>query len=211
LIIRNEKKEDQKRVEEITRAAFWNLHAPGCNEHYLVHKMREHQDFIPELNLVIVEDDIIIGNIMYTKSTLKNENDEEKQILTFGPLSISPDYQRKGFGKKLLEHSIIKAQEMGYSYIVIFGNPGNYVSSGFKSCFRYKIYVADEIYPTAMLVRKIGSDTLEDKKWSFEESDVFDINQSDVEEYDKQFTPLEKSENSKQEEFYILSNSRIIK
>lgn len=211
MIIRNEKVEDQRIVEEITRLAFWNLHAPGCNEHYLVHKIRTHKDYIPELNFVLIVDNKIVGNIIYTKSTLKNENNEEKEILTFGPLTISPDYQRKGYGKKLLEYSIIKAKEMGYSYIVIFGNPGNYVSSGFKSCYKYNIYVGDEIYPTAMLVRNIGNDTLENTKWKYEESIVYDTNQSEAEEFDKQFTPLEKLENNKQEEFHILSKSRIVK
>ena len=38
--IRNEKESDYKVVEDITRKAFYNLHVPGCGEHYLVHIMR---------------------------------------------------------------------------------------------------------------------------------------------------------------------------
>lgn len=52
LTIRNENKADHKIVEEITRNAFYNLYIPGCVEHYLVHIMREHEDFIPELDFV---------------------------------------------------------------------------------------------------------------------------------------------------------------
>lgn len=212
MIIRNEKIEDYKRVEEITRLAFWNLHTPGCNEHYLIHKLRTHKDFVPELSFVISENDVIVGCIMYTKSTLINETTKEKkEILTFGPLSVLPEYQRKGYGKKLIEFSINKAKEMNYSYIVIFGSPSNYVSSGFKSCIKYNIYVSNKKYPTAMLVKKIGDYNLNNGEWKFVESDVFNINESQASEYYKQFCPLDRSENEKQEEFFILKNSRIIK
>ena len=48
--IRNEEKADYAIVEQITREAFYNMYVPGCVEHYLVHIMREHEDFIPELD-----------------------------------------------------------------------------------------------------------------------------------------------------------------
>ena len=70
MIIRNEEKRDYKIVESMTRKAFYNLYIPGCVEHYLVHRMREHQDFIKELDFVIELDGQIIGNIMYTKARL---------------------------------------------------------------------------------------------------------------------------------------------
>lgn len=132
--IRNENETDFGNVEDITRKAFWNLYIPGCVEHYLVNIMRSHDDFIPELDFVIEADDQIIGNIMYTKAKLADECGEEKDILTFGPLCILPEYQREGYGKKLLEHSFKQASALGYDVIVIFGNPNNYVSRGFKSC-----------------------------------------------------------------------------
>lgn len=60
--IRNEQKTDYKIVEEITRKAFYNVYIEGCVEHYLVHIMRQHEDFIPELDLVIELDGKVIGN-----------------------------------------------------------------------------------------------------------------------------------------------------
>ncbi|MBN1968218.1 MAG: N-acetyltransferase [Candidatus Delongbacteria bacterium] len=209
MIIRNEEERDFRTVEEITKRAFWNLHSPGCNEHYLVHVMRDHEDFIPELDYVLEIDGKIVGNIMYTKAKLVNDENIEKEILTFGPVSVDPQYQRKGYGKILIEHSILKAKELGYSYIVIFGNPSNYVSLGFKSCKRFNIYVGDEIYPTAMLVKQIAEDCLGDKKWNYMESEVYSIDEKQVEIFDMGFEEMEKLENDKQEEFYILSNSSI--
>lgn len=88
--IRNEQKSDYQIVEDITREAFYNMYVPGCMEHYLVHIMRGHEDFIPELDFVLELDGKVIGNIMYTKAKLTDENGEEKEIITFGPVSILP-------------------------------------------------------------------------------------------------------------------------
>lgn len=112
--IRNEKPEDYEIVERITREAFYNMYIPGCVEHYLVHTMRGHEDFIPELDFVLEYNGEVIGNIMYTKAKLVDENGEEKEILTFGPLCVLPRYQRKGYGKMLIEYSSRQAVELGY-------------------------------------------------------------------------------------------------
>ena len=45
LIIRKETKNDYYDTELMTMRAFWNLHGPGCNEHYLVHKLREAAEY----------------------------------------------------------------------------------------------------------------------------------------------------------------------
>ena len=137
--IRNETEADYTRVEEITRKAFYNLYVPGCIEHYLVHIMRSHKDFIPELDFVMEKEKQIIGNIMYTKAKLVDKAGKEKQIVTFGPVCILPEYQRMGYGKKLIEYSFKKVTEMGYDVIVIFGSPSNYASLGFKSCKKYHV------------------------------------------------------------------------
>ena len=105
VIIRKEEQKDWEIVENITREAFYNLYVPGCVEHYLVHIMRKHEDFIPELDFVLERNGQVIGNIMYTKARLIDENGIEKEILTFGPVSILPAYQRMGYGKMLMEHS----------------------------------------------------------------------------------------------------------
>ena len=114
IMIRNEKKADYEVVEKITREAFYNLYVPGCVEHYLVHIMREHEDFLPELDFVLELNGEVIGNIMYTKARLLDEDGNKKEILTFGPLCIKPEYQRQGYGKKLIEYSFERAAELGY-------------------------------------------------------------------------------------------------
>ncbi len=210
LTIRKEEPRDFRKVEELTRKAFWNLHSPGCDEHYLVHTIRDHQDFIPELDLVMELDATIIGNIMYAKSKLISANGSQKDILTFGPVSILPEFQRKGFGKKLIEHSFEIAIKLGYEMIVIFGNPGNYLSSGFKSCKRFNISMGNNIFPTAMLVKGLVEKGPYTEKWTYHESPAYNIDKAKAELFDAEFEPMKKESRPGHEEFFILSNSRII-
>lgn len=119
LQIRNERPEDYRQVEEMTRRAFYNLYVPGCTEHYLVHVMRSHPDFLPQLDLVAELDGRVVGNIMYTKAALTSPDGEERQILTFGPISVLPEYQRMGIGKLLIEESFRRAAQLGYEVVVI--------------------------------------------------------------------------------------------
>lgn len=121
--IRLERPDDYLAVETMTRDAFWNLSVPGCDEHYLVHVMRDHEDFVSDLDLVMEVDGKIVGNVMYTRTRLVDEKGTEKPVLSFGPLCIHPDYQRKGYGKALLAYSFSKASGLGYDTVVIFGNP----------------------------------------------------------------------------------------
>jgi putative acetyltransferase len=207
--IRNEEPGDFRAVEEITRMAFWNIHVPGCNEHYLVHIMRTHKDFIRELDYVIEVNNEIIGNIMYTRSWLVDGTSNRLDIITFGPVSIAPGYQRKGYGSILINHSIAKAVERGDNAIVIYGNPGNYVKLGFKSCRKYQVTNENNEYPTAMLVKELKEGVLGNKKWVYKESDVYNIDESEAEKFDGQFEKVERRVTAGQEEFYILANSRV--
>ncbi|MCX5780946.1 MAG: N-acetyltransferase [Firmicutes bacterium] len=207
--IRNEEQIDYERVEEITRKAFWNLYIPGCFEHYLVHVMRSHKDFLPELDLVIEVDNQIIGNIMYTKAKLVDESGEEKEILTFGPVCIMSEYQRMGYGKMLMEHSFEQAVALGYDVIVIFGNPNNYVSRGFKSCKKYNICLENGTYPAAMMAKELKAEALDGRKWVYYDSPVMKIDEQAAGHFDESLEKMEKKFQPSQEEFYIHSHSII--
>ncbi|MCI9140392.1 MAG: N-acetyltransferase [Lachnospiraceae bacterium] len=209
MIIRNEEKRDYKIVESMTRKAFYNLYIPGCVEHYLVHRMREHQDFIKELDFVIELDGQIIGNIMYTKARLIDEGGKEKEILTFGPICIDKGYQRKGFGKRLMEHSFERGIELGYDAIVIFGSPVNYVSRGFKSCKKYNVSLENGKYPAAMMVKELIPNVFDGRRWFYKESPVMAIDEEEARQYDSTLEKIEKKYQSSQDEFYIMSHAFI--
>jgi len=169
--------------------------------------MRSHEDFLPELAFVIQADGEIIGNIMYTKAMLIDEAEEEKEILTFGPLSILPEYQRMGYGKILLEHSFEKAISLGYDVIVIFGNPSNYISRGFKSCKKHNICLEDGMFPAAMMAKELKPNSLDGRKWVYHDSPVMHIHEEDIQHFDEKLKPMEKKYQPSQEEFFIHSQS----
>ncbi|WP_243165974.1 GNAT family N-acetyltransferase [Anaerofilum hominis] len=209
ITIRRETKADHARVEEITRQAFYNLYIPGCVEHYLVHIMRSHRDFVPELDLVLERGGQVIGNIMYTRASLTDRDGAEKQILTFGPVSILPGLQRRGYGKLLMEDSFARALALGYEAIVIFGSPANYVGRGFKSCRKYRVCAEDGSYPAAMLVKELRPGALEGKDWVYRDSPVMKIEEQEAQRFDDGLEKMEKKQQPSQEEFYILSHSVI--
>ena len=210
-IIRLETKNDYRETENLAREAFWNLSVPGCNEHYFIHVMRSHEAFLPELGYVLESDGKIIGSIMYTKAKLADEKGNEKQILSMGPLCIHPDYQRKGYGKALLEHTFEKAIEMGYDTVITFGNPDNYVARGYKSCKKYNVCFEGDVFPAALLVKELKEGALDGRKWFYHPNDADAPCDDDeaVAEFDKLFPPKEKKWQPSQEEFYIHSHSAI--
>lgn len=208
-IIRKEQVEDYRQVEEIHRNAFWNLYVPGCSEHYLAHILRTHEDFVPELDYVCVVDGQVAASVMYTKSKLVDEQGNETAILTFGPIGVRPELQRKGIGKALLDKTFDEAVGMGYKAVVILGSPRNYVSSGFKSCKKYNVCLEGDVFPTALLVKELQQNFFDGRKYCFYESAAFEIKESDVEAFDRSFAYKEKAFQPSQEEFYIYSHSVI--
>lgn len=207
-IIINETPADYAEVENLIREAFWDLNMPGCSEHYLAHILRSHEDFIPELDFVAIQNKIV-GSIMYTKSQLIDEYGHKKDILTFGPLAVLPQFQRQGYGKMLLEHSFKIAADMGYDVIVIFGSPANYIGRGFKSCRRYNVCLDNDYFPTAMLVKELKEGALDGRKYIYRESPAYYFDPAEAEEFDKHFPPKEKNILPCQEEFYIYSHSSV--
>ena len=90
MLIRTERPEDYRAVEEMTKRAFWNLAVPGCTEHYFVHQVRKRPECVHELDLVLEEEGRIIGHILFAEANLLAADGTEKKILSFGPFTIEP-------------------------------------------------------------------------------------------------------------------------
>ncbi len=210
-IIRKETKNDYREVENLNREAFWNLSVPGCSEHYFVHVMRDHKDFIPELAHVLEIGGKIVGCVMYCKGLLKDEEGNEKTILTMGPLCVHPDHQRQGIGKALLEYTFALGRKMGYDTVINFGNPDNYVARGYKSCKKYNVCLEGDVFPAALLVKELTEGALDGRKWYYYQCDADAPCEDEeaVEKFDSQFPPKVKAWQPSQEEFYIHSHSAI--
>ena len=203
IVIRNETEKDFHEVEELTREAFWNLYFPGCNEHYLVHQMRNHPDFINQLDFVAEYNGKVVGNIMYAKTKLIDEHGSNLDITSFGPISVLPEFQRKGIGTSLIKHTTEMAINTGIKAIVILGDPHNYCKHGFKSSRDYDISDINGNYPYGLLVLELEEGVLSGHKWKYMYSNVYEVNENDAEEYDKKFPRKEKGYRYSQEVFSI--------
>ena len=152
MIIRLETPNDYREVENLTREAFWNVYRPGCTEHYVLNQYRTNPDFIPELDLVMEEDNRIIGHVMFSKAKIALDSPHSQggdgggsfPSWTFGPISIHPDYKCKGYGLKLLKYALEKAREMGIGFICMEGNIAFYKNAGFDLASKLNIHYHSE-------------------------------------------------------------------
>jgi len=200
IILKNEEEKDYRIVENITREAFWNNHVPGCDEHLLIHNLRKAKEFIKELDFVAINENKIVGNIVYVKSKVIN-NDSEYTVLTFGPISVLPEYQNKGIGNKLINHTIKLSKEMGYRGIIIYGDPEYYKRFGFKESKEYKITNKDKKYPVALLVLELYQNALNGIEGIFDEGKIYEVEKDELEDFDKLFPKKEKGYSKTQDRF----------
>lgn len=173
LIIREEKNSDYRNTEYMTMRAFWNMHGPGCNEHYLVHKVRESKDYLKELSRVAELDGRIVGAIFYTKAKIV-DGKTNHEVLTFGPLCVEPTLHNSGIAKQLLEDTIPLAKAMGYPGIVIYGEPDYYPKRGFVNCEKYQITTPDGKNFDAFMAYPLDEEKFATIHGKFYESEVFE-------------------------------------
>ena len=209
IILRPEEERDYRRVEEVTREAFWNVHFPGCDEHLLIHHLRNEKEFVKALDFVALHDDVIVGNIVYVETKIRDSNNTEHRILTFGPVSVLPEYQNKGIGSKLINHTVALAKEVGYKVILIYGDPEYYKRFGFKESKAYKITNADRKYPAALLVLELYLNALAEIKGIFDEGKIYEVNAEELKAFEKMFIEKEKKHTKSQERFQELVNKFI--
>ena len=199
--IRLEDSADFREAENLTREAFWNVYRPGCTEHYVLHCYRDNPDFIPELDFVMEEEGRMIGHIMFSKAELVLPDGTRKPSWTFGPISIHPDYKRKGYGLRLLSYALDKAREMGVGFLCMEGNIGFYKHAGFELASQFNIhyhdfpkedeapfFLAQELIPGWLKANGIEEATYCPPKGYF----VADENPVAFEAYESNFPPKEK-------------------
>ena len=131
IIIRLEKQEEYREVENMVRESFWNVYRPGCLEHYVLNQLRNDPAFIQELDFVMEEEGKLIGQNMFMRATIKADDGRDIPIMTMGPICITPERKRKGYGKILLDYSLEKAKELGCGAVCFEGNIDFYGKSGF--------------------------------------------------------------------------------
>jgi len=147
LHLRLERPEDYNAVEELAREAFWDGSweaEPRITEiPLLISQLRKCPSYVPELHYVAELDGKLVGQIIYTTSKVIDESGAEHEMLTFGPLSVLPEYQSQGVGKALMQHSFAEAKRLGYRAVLIFGHPDYYPRVGFRRAAEFGITTSD--------------------------------------------------------------------
>ncbi len=194
-IIRLEKKEDYRAVEALVREAFWNVYRPGCSEHYVIHVLRDDPAFVKELDFVMELDGKLIGQNMFMKTVINADDGRVISVLTMGPICVTPELKRKGYGKALLDYSLAKAAELGYGAVLFEGNIGFYGKSGFDYSRKFGIRYHDlpeEADTSFFLCKELMPGYLDGVTGVYQTPQGYYVNDSDVEEFDKGFPHKEK-------------------
>ena len=195
IIIRLEKEEDYREVENLVRESFWNVYRPGCSEHYVIHVLREDPAFVKNLDFVMEQNGRLIGQNMFMKTVINADNGGDVAVLTMGPIGITPELKRRGYGKILLDYSLEKATEMGFGAVLFEGNIEFYGKSGFDYASRFGIRYHDlpeGADSSFFLCKELIPGYLDGVTGVYQTPQGYYVDDADVEEFDKRFPSKEK-------------------
>ena len=193
--IRIEKKEEHRDVEDLIRESFWNVYKPGCSEHYVIHVLRNDPAFVKELDFVMQQNGKLIGQNMFMRTVIDSDDGRDIEVLTMGPICITPELKRKGYGKILLDYSLEKALGMGFGAVLFEGNIGFYGNCGFTYAREYGIRYHDlpaDADDSFFLCKELVPGYLEGITGVYQTPAGYYVKDEDVEEFDKDFPPKEK-------------------
>ena len=162
---------------------------------YLVHVLREDPAFVPELDLVMEQDGALIGQNMFMRTLILADDGREIPVLTMGPICITPERKRQGYGKKLLDHSLEKATALGFGAVLFEGDIGFYGKSGFDYARSFGIRYhdlpegADDSF---FLCKELIPGYLDGVTGVYQTPKAYYVDDRDVEAFDKTFPPKEK-------------------
>lgn len=194
-IIRPERPEERREVENLVRESFWNVYRPGCTEHYVLHCLREDPAFVKELNFVLERDGRVIGQNVFVRAEIHADDGRTISILTMGPICIAPEFKRQGYGKMLLDASLSRAADTGAGALCFEGNIAFYGKSGFRHASDFGIRYhglpagADASF---FLCRELIPGYLDGVQGEYATPRGYFVDDAAVAAFDRQFPPKQK-------------------
>lgn len=122
----------------------------------LVEEIRSKRFYVPELELIMVEDGEVVGYVMFSRFHL--EGNYENELLLLSPAAVKTELQRQHISKELIEYGFEKARELGYRAVLVEGNPMNYRSRGFVTSADHGITAHSSVglpAPECLMVREL--------------------------------------------------------
>ncbi len=157
--IRSEKKEDYDQIREVNIIAFDNRD----NEAKLVESIRQSEFFIPELSLVAVKGNEIIGHILFSQIAVETKSGNVPTI-GLAPMAVKPSYQNNGVGSKLVSEGIARCKSLGYKHVIVLGHPNFYPRFGFIPSKSFGIFSPFPVPEEVFMVLELEEGTLKDLK-----------------------------------------------
>ncbi len=194
-LIRLEEDKDHREVENLVREAFWNVYRPGCYEHYVLHVLRDDPAFVKDLDFVMEKDGKLIGQNIFVRTVIQNDDNTEIPVLTMGPICIAPELKRRGYGKALLDYSLENAAKAGFGAVLFEGNIDFYGKSGFEYARNFGIKYHDlpeDADDSFFLCKELIPGYLDDVTGVYKTPQSYYVDESEVEAFDKGFPPKQK-------------------
>ena len=132
--IRQEEIKDYENVYTVIKKAFETAEQSDGNEQDLVVRLRKGEGFIPQLSLVAIENEKIVGHIMFTKANLGTRTE-----LALAPLSVDPENQRAGVGIALMNEGHKIAKALDYEFSIVLGSEKYYPKAGYKEASTFGV------------------------------------------------------------------------
>ena len=194
-VIRLEREDEYRETENLVRESFWNVYRPGCLEHYVLNQLRNDSDFVPELDFVMERDGKLIGQNIFVRAVIKADDGRNIPIMTMGPICITPELKRKGYGKLLLDYSLEKAAELSCGAVCFEGNIDFYGKSGFTFASKYGIRyhgLPEGADSSFFLCRELIDGYLDGITGEYSTPSGYFVDETEAEEFDRQFPYKEK-------------------
>ncbi|KEK22688.1 GNAT family N-acetyltransferase [Bacillus gaemokensis] len=171
IMIRQELEKDYNWIEEVVKQAFLNGEYSDQKEHELVNRIRKSDAFIPELSLVAVDKEIV-GHILLSKIKIEHD-DKFVDSLALAPVSVAPDYQKKGIGRLLISGALRKARELGYHSVIVLGHKDYYPKFGFKPASLWNIRAPFEVPDEVFMAMELTDHALQNIQGVVQYSEAF--------------------------------------
>lgn len=197
LILRPERPEQYREMEEIVRDAFWDKFCPGCSEHLVVRNLRQSPAIVPELCLAAEIGGRLAGGIWYAQGAIRSGRTHHP-VLTMGPVCVSPEYQCRGVGSTLIEKTLSLAAGKSCA-VIIYGDIGYYARFGFRPASDHGITDAEGSFCPAILIYPLAEEI---PSGAFDEGSVYHVTPEAVRAFDKTFAPRRKHCHSQQLFFF---------
>ncbi|MBB3840120.1 putative N-acetyltransferase YhbS [Runella defluvii] len=154
--IRREKQGDFREVFELNHIAFGQ-----DNEAKLVDALRINQiAFVPELSIVATDNNKIVGHILFSKISIKDDKGNLNESLGLAPMAVRPEYQKCGIGGQLIRKGFEVAKELGFKSVIVLGHEHYYPKFGFQPADKWKIKAPFDVPSNVFMAIELATDGL---------------------------------------------------